>query len=69
MLKIGERIITTEDFQKVLYGDEKIEIPEEVKNILGLVNFRNLLIRSDGKTFLEKKLNMDLMKAKLLFLP
>ena len=32
MLKIGERTITTEDFQKVLYGDAKIEIPEEVKN-------------------------------------
>ena len=32
MLKIGERTITTEDFQQVLYGDEKIEIPEPVKN-------------------------------------
>jgi thiamine biosynthesis lipoprotein len=28
---------------------------EEVKKILGLVNFRNLLIRSDGKVFLKKK--------------
>jgi thiamine biosynthesis lipoprotein len=29
--------------------------PEEVKKILNLVNFRNLLIQSDGKAFLKKK--------------
>lgn len=28
---------------------------EEIKKILGLVNFRNLLIRPDGKVFLKKK--------------
>ena len=28
---------------------------EEVKKILGLVNFKNLLIRPDGKVFLKKK--------------
>jgi len=40
MLKIGERTITTEDFQQVLYGNEKIEIPELVKNrILKNFNF------------------------------
>src|SRR4030042_3394083 len=32
MLKIGERIITAEDFQRILYENEKIEIPEPVKN-------------------------------------
>ncbi len=32
MLRIGERIITTEDFEQVLYGNEKIEISEPVKN-------------------------------------
>ncbi len=31
MLKLGERIITTEDFQQVLYGGEKIEISESGK--------------------------------------
>ena len=28
---------------------------EEVKKVLGLVNFRNLLIHPDGKVFLKKK--------------
>jgi histidine ammonia-lyase len=32
MLKIGECTITVDDFQQVLYGDEKIEIPEPIKN-------------------------------------
>ena len=31
MLNIGERRITADDFQKILYGDTKIEIPESVK--------------------------------------
>jgi len=31
MLNIGERRITAEDFQEILYGDTKIEIPEPVK--------------------------------------
>ena len=31
MLKLGERIITIEDFQQVLYGGEKIEISESGK--------------------------------------
>lgn len=29
--------------------------PEEIKKVLGLVNFRNLLNRSDGKVFLKRK--------------
>ncbi|MBN1416214.1 MAG: aromatic amino acid lyase [Bacteroidales bacterium] len=32
MFNIGERIITAEDFQRILYENEKIEIPEPVKN-------------------------------------
>ena len=32
MLNIGERRITADDFQKILYGDSKIEIPDSVKS-------------------------------------
>lgn len=32
MLNIGERRLIADDFQKILYGDSKIEIPDSVKN-------------------------------------
>ncbi|MBN2275249.1 MAG: aromatic amino acid lyase [Bacteroidales bacterium] len=40
MLNLGERFITAEDFQHVLYGDEKIRIPESVtKRVIHNFNF------------------------------